>query len=362
MQKYRRVREMVQNKVAKFTAEERQLVQSEFRVSPLVTMADLAGTHSPSYIDRFLNGNQTDLELRNVGFPWSLQGVNRTLSSVGGTVAAATSICDLRRLQIKARQHKDDTDNKDRHDARNTTRNQHRTTTAAHPSPPLPPLPPPPPLWGAHLAGGTHHAFHDRGEGFCIFSDIAVAADVLLRRYPDLVQNVLVLDLDVHQGNGNAVLFAGRDDVFTFSLHCRDNYFSRREVVGDLDVELPPGCDDATYLATLHHWLGRIAREAHRRSSAHGDDVVGRQQPFDFIFYQAGVDILEEDRLGRMALTRDGVKRRNEMVFQFAYNMDAPLCITMGGGYPKHDNDWSPILDAHTDVYVQALQFLARHS
>jgi len=272
-------------------------------------------------------------------------------------VAAATSICDLRRLQIKAERGIHQKKNDDGDNARTNSTHQPATTTntSTHPHPKL---------WAAHLAGGTHHAFRSRGEGFCIFSDIAVAADVLLLHYPDLVQNVLVLDLDVHQGNGNAVLFEGRDDVFTFSLHCRENYFSKREVVGDLDIELPAGCDDATYLATLNHWLKRIANKGRRHNCGDGDgdvgDTVGRQQPFDFIFYQAGVDILGEDRLGRMALTREGVRRRNEMVFQFVSKMEAPLCITMGGGYPRDDDDWTPILDAHTDVYIQALQFLGR--
>ena len=316
-------------------------------------MADLAGTHSPSYIDRFLNGNQTKEELRNVGFPWSLQGVNRTLSSVGGTVAAARSICDRIRLQLKA-QYSSGTDEKDTDVNHENSANDSRGTADGH-------KPPPPPahLWAAHVAGGTHHAFHSRGEGFCIFSDIAVAANVLLTHYPDLVQKILVIDLDVHQGNGNAVLFEGVGEVFTFSMHCRDNYFSKKEV-GDLDIELPAGCDDATYLATLNHWLKQIEKEG-RRQSEGGRGADGRQKrPYDFIFFQAGVDILEDDRLGRMALTRAGIEKRNDMVFRFASNMEVPLCITMGGGYPKDKNDWTPILDAHADVYMQALRFLGR--
>jgi len=328
MGKYRKVRQIVQEKVSTFSDRERQLVQSEFRVSPLASVADLSSTHCPSYIDRFLKGNQSDRELRNVGFPWSQQGVNRALSSVGGTVAAATAICDLRRLQIL--------------DNINDTEHQDDSTTT-HKQPPGQ-------IWAAHLAGGTHHAFHSRGEGFCIFSDIAVAANVLLLHYPDLIRNILIIDLDVHQGNGNAVLFEGREEVFTFSIQCEENHFSKKETVGDLDIDLPAGCNDATYLATLNHWLKRIANEKKRE----------QRQPFDFIFFQAGVDILESDRLGRMTLTREGVRRRNDMVFQFATAMEVPLCITMGGGYPRDTNDWTPILDAHADVYLQALQFLGR--
>ena len=120
---------------------------------------------------------------------------------------------------------------------------------------------------------------------------------------------------------------------------------------GDLDIELPAGCDDATYLTTLNHWLKRLQRKDHHR---HGP-------PFDFIFYQAGVDLLEEDRLGRMALTQMGARRRNEMVYRFASEMEIPLCITMGGGYPKDNNDWTPVLNAHADVYLQALDYLGRY-
>jgi acetoin utilization deacetylase AcuC-like enzyme len=121
-------------------------------------------------------------------------------------------------------------------------------------------------------------------------------------------------------------------------MHCKGNYFSAKEE-SDLDIELPIGCNDQTYLSTLNHWLKRIKNEA-------GD--------FDFIFYQAGVDILESDRLGRMDVTQNGVKRRNTMVYNFALNMGIPMVITMGGGYPR--KDWEPILSAHTDVYVDAFE------
>jgi acetoin utilization deacetylase AcuC-like enzyme len=138
------------------------------------------------------------------------------------------------------------------------------------------------PWGGAHVAGGTHHAFYDYGEGFSVFSDIAVAANVVLQRYyPDIVKKILIVDLDVHQGNGNAVLFQGRPEVVTFSIQCEANYFSEKQT-SDLDIGLPVGCNDGTYLSTLNHWLNRILREG---------------GPFDLIFFQAGVDVLEADRL-----------------------------------------------------------------
>lgn len=133
---------------------------TDFPVSPLATFEELASTHSKEYIQRFLDGDQTEVEQRNVGFPWSPEGVNRALSSVGGTMAAACDVCEVWK-----------------------TRKQQGFAP-----------------WGAHIAGGTHHAFYDRGEGFSVFSDIAVAANVILKRYPDVVKQILIIDLDVHQG------------------------------------------------------------------------------------------------------------------------------------------------------------------
>lgn len=299
MEKYRKVRLLAQTWMASQSQEERKHVICDFRVSPLATVEDLTTTHCPEYVDRYLRGHLTKAELRNVGFPWSMNGVLRSLSSVGGTVAAAVSVCNALQQYPNS------------------------------------------PVWSAHVAGGTHHAFYDYGEGFCVFSDIAVAANVVLQRYPDLMRRILILDLDVHQGNGNAVLFQDREDVVTFSMHCDANYFSQKEE-SDLDVELPVNCSDETYLMTLRHWLKQIGEQA-------GD--------FDLVFFQAGVDGLTEDRLGRMSLTSDGMKRRNEVVFDFAREYKLPLVLTMGGGYPR--SDWTPIIEAHANVYFQAQQYLA---
>mmetsp|Transcript_8872 Transcript_8872/g.20145 ORF Transcript_8872/g.20145 Transcript_8872/m.20145 type:complete len:396 (-) Transcript_8872:19-1206(-) len=312
MQKYRKVRLAVQEKVARLSDEERSRVDCEFRVSPLATKEQLITTHDETYVDRYLEGKMTEAEIRNTGFPWSLQHVNRSLSSVGGTVAAACAVCEY-----EMRQSKDD----------------------------------PRPNWGAHIAGGTHHAFSDFGEGFCIFSDIAVAANVLLDKFPS-IKRILIIDLDVHQGNGNAVLFQGDDRVQTFSMHCAGNFFSKKEK-SDLDVELPIGCDDSTYLGTLSHWLRRI--EEHEFSN-----TSPSQKKFDFIFFQSGVDILKEDRLGKLEVTKEGVSTRNRMVFDFAQRLGCPLVICMGGGYPR--DDWEPIIEAHTDVYWEAYKYLSSWS
>ena len=362
MWKYERVRKQIQSSL--LLSEYDYDYDYDFHVSPLATKRQLETTHCPEYIQRFLNGQMTDQENRNVGFPWSKQGVDRALSSVGGTVAAATYVCDqLRRLRNQSRPSTSTTTPTSRPESESRRRSR--------------------PSWAAHVAGGTHHAFYDYGEGFSVFSDIAVAANVVLMEYPDVVRNILIVDLDVHQGNGNAKLFETNPNVFTFSIHCDANYFSKKEL-GDLDIELPAGCTDPTYLMTLNHWLNRF-KHAHfnaleqekeeeqeyqktptttTTSSGDSNDNdnkrVNSNDSFkiDLIFFQAGVDILDDDRLGRMDISSDGLRRRNEMVYQFANDIGVPVVVTMGGGYPKHEDNWSKLIDAHSNVYIQAYEFL----
>ena len=168
MSKYRQVRERIQNKILNLSNEEIGGVQFNFEVSPLVTKRDLLTTHCEKYVERYLIGDQTEAELRNVGFPWSPEGVNRSLSSTGGTLAAALSICNAKEKQLK------DVD----------IDGETASSTAKIP------------LFAAHIAGGTHHAFKDRGEGFSVFSDIAVAANVVLRDFSNIVSRILIIDLD----------------------------------------------------------------------------------------------------------------------------------------------------------------------
>lgn len=170
MSKYKQVRERIQNIL--LSQNETENVQFNFKVSPLVTNNDLVTTHCEKYVDRYMVGDLMDQELRNVGFPWSLEGVNRSLSSTGGTVAAALSVCYAKREQMmKVRNDYDD----------GSCINGNKKYGA---------------LFAAHIAGGTHHAFKDRGEGFSVFSDIAVAANVVLRDFPDVVSRILIIDLD----------------------------------------------------------------------------------------------------------------------------------------------------------------------
>ncbi|MDX1913921.1 MAG: histone deacetylase [Saprospiraceae bacterium] len=180
-----------------------------------------------------------------------------------------------------------------------------------------------------NIAGGTHHAFADRGEGFCCFNDQAVAANWLLRE--GLVQKILIVDLDVHQGNGTASIFADEPRVFTFSMHGERNYPTRKEK-SDLDIGLPDGIEDAAYLHILRETLPRIA------------DTF---QP-DFVFYQSGVDILASDKLGRLNISREGCRERDRVVFNFCKKNRLPVVASMGGGYSPRIAD---IVEAHANTF-----------
>lgn len=180
-----------------------------------------------------------------------------------------------------------------------------------------------------NIAGGTHHAFTDRGEGFCLLNDIALGAYYLLDE--GLAHRVLVVDLDVHQGNGTAQIFKDEDRVFTFSMHGAHNYPLRKEQ-SDLDIALPDGTPDGPYLQQLAYTLPLLI------------DTV---QP-DFIFYQSGVDVLATDKLGRLGLSLEGCKRRDQIVFEACKRNGIPVAVSMGGGYSERV---AVIVDAHANTY-----------
>jgi acetoin utilization deacetylase AcuC-like enzyme len=180
-----------------------------------------------------------------------------------------------------------------------------------------------------NIAGGTHHAFSDRGEGFCLLNDMAVAAFYLLKQQK--VQQVLIIDLDVHQGNGTASIFREIPQVFTFSMHGAHNYPLHKEH-SDLDIPLEDHTDDKTYLSLLMYTL---------------PNLFERYQP-DFVFYQAGVDVLETDKLGRLALTRQGCKERDRFVLQTCARHKVPLVVSMGGGYSPQI---AHIIEAHANTF-----------
>ncbi len=183
-----------------------------------------------------------------------------------------------------------------------------------------------------NVAGGTHHAFPDRGEGFCMLNDVGVAAHYLLET--GQVRQILVIDLDVHQGNGTAAMFQHEPRVFTFSVHGKDNYPLRKEQ-SDLDVELPTGTADELYLNTLYDTLPKL---------------IDRVQP-DFLFYVSGVDILASDRLGKMAVSREGCQQRDRFVFEQAIQRNLPITVSMGGGYSPRPTD---IVEAHCNTFRMA--------
>jgi acetoin utilization deacetylase AcuC-like enzyme len=180
-----------------------------------------------------------------------------------------------------------------------------------------------------NIAGGTHHAFTNRGEGFCILNDQAIAANELLDSGRS--ERILIVDLDVHQGNGTAEIFKHEPRVFTFSMHGEKNYPARKEK-SNLDVELPDGTGDKIYLEKLDFHLKKLLDEV---------------QP-DFLFYQCGVDILESDKLGRLSLSLEACRERDRLVLDLAKRNDIPLVASMGGGYSK---DIRVIIEAHSNTY-----------
>lgn len=185
-------------------------------------------------------------------------------------------------------------------------------------------------------SGGTHHAFADRGEGFCVMNDICIASNLLLARGE--AQRILIIDLDVHQGNGNAAIMADNPCVFVFSMHGEKNY-PYHKPASDLDIGLPDGTDDAAYLAILQENLPKILHSFNP----------------DMIFYQAGVDVLAADKLGKLSLTLDGCYARDKLVLETAHAASIPVAVVMGGGYAP---DIEIIVQAHSGVFAVANQLL----
>jgi acetoin utilization deacetylase AcuC-like enzyme len=185
-----------------------------------------------------------------------------------------------------------------------------------------------------NVAGGTHHAFADRGEGFCLLNDFAIAANYLLSQH--LVKKVLIIDLDVHQGNGTAAIFMGNERVYTFSMHGDHNYPFHKET-SDWDVPLPDGMNDNDYLNTLQACL---------------PDLINTVKP-DFVFYLSGVDILQTDRYGKLQVSEQGCLQRDEIVFTTLQKHGIPCAVSMGGGYSTQIKD---IVNAHCNTFKAAAE------
>lgn len=180
-----------------------------------------------------------------------------------------------------------------------------------------------------NIAGGTHHAYTNRGEAFCLLNDQAIGARYLQNN--NLASKILIVDLDVHQGNGTAEIFAEDASVFTFSMHGKSNYPFKKET-SDLDIALEDNCDDATYLELLKDTL---------------PELISRHQP-DFIYYLSGVDVIATDKLGKLSLTLQGCKERDRFVLQTCKDLEIPIMCSMGGGYSP---DIKTIVEAHANTF-----------
>jgi acetoin utilization deacetylase AcuC-like enzyme len=296
MAKYSRLRERV--------VRDGILEAGNLREAQAASWDDLALVHTPQYLHDVEHGTLPRETQRRIGFPWSPQMVERARRSVGATIQAA-------------------------HDA--------LTDGAA-----------------ANLAGGTHHAFSDRGEGFCVFNDVAVAAKVILRESAALKRRatsaplkgcptrIAVVDCDVHQGNGTASIFRDEGAVFTFSMHGANNFPFRKDV-SDLDVTLEDGAGDMDYLALLEKHLPA---------------VFAAHQP-DLVFYVSGADPYEGDRLGRLKLTIEGLRKRDAFVFAQCTARRIPVVVTMAGGYAT---DIDAIVTIHTNTIREAARITDHQS
>ena len=257
--------------------------QIMIKVPRLATREEVLLVHKKSYVERFLAGGLSEKEIRRIGLrPWKKEIIPRTLRLVGGALEA---------LEEVFRGY---------------------------------------PLAG-NMAGGTHHAFIGEGSGYCIFNDLAICAEVALSR-PG-VDRILILDLDVHQGDGTAEIFDGDERVFTLSLHGKNN-FPFRKKKSDMDIAFEDGTSDEEYLFVLSQVL---------------EEMTGKN--FDLIFFQAGVDGLASDALGLLNLSREGMRERNKRVFEWRKRLDLPLLIFMGGGYANPIDD---TVNAFCDLFLDA--------
>tara|TARA_A100000164_G_scaffold96431_1_gene83746 strand:- start:1399 stop:2292 length:894 start_codon:yes stop_codon:yes gene_type:complete len=265
---------LIQNKIVK-----------KFHKPYACSLETLSYAHSENYITSIKNKKLSKEGVKKIGFPLVDSVVQRSLVATGGTVLAS-------KLAIN---------------------------------------------YGisCNTAGGSHHANYDGGAGYCVFNDVAVASYYLLNR--GLANKILIVDLDVHQGNGNSEIFKDNRSVFTFSMHSKTNYPAKKSN-SDLDVELEDNLEDDAYIKTLKHNLNEL-----------------NQENFDFVFYIAGVDIHFNDRLGKLKISDEGIKSRDELVIENFFSKRIPICGVLGGGYNK---DFNKLVELHSILHQSCAKYI----
>jgi acetoin utilization deacetylase AcuC-like enzyme len=270
MEKYRKLRDLVS-----------QLDGVVLENAPAITDTQILYAHDPSYLIKVLQGTLSPQEQQEIGFPWSTQMVERSRRSAGATLAAA----------------------------------QVALTEGL----------------AANLAGGTHHAYRNKGSGFCVFNDSAIAARALQKEVNAKLK-IAIIDLDVHQGNGTAAILVNDSSIFTLSIHGENNFPFTKEV-SDFDIGLPDQTSDQAYMSALYQGL----------------EVLDTKFKPDFIIYLAGADPHEGDRLGKLSVSKDGMRERDECVFQYGLDRQIPIAFSMAGGYGVE-------IQSTVDIHLQTIQ------
>ena len=245
----------------------------------------LKGAHSQNYISNIINKSLDQNGVKKIGFPLVDSVIKRSLVATGGTVLASKLALEYR--------------------------------------------------IACNTAGGSHHANFNGGAGYCVFNDVAVAANYLLNK--GLVKKVLIVDLDVHQGNGNSDIFENNKNVFTFSMHSKSNYPAKKSK-SDLDIELEDNIEDQEYIEILKNSIQLL-----------------NKQKFEFVFYIAGVDVHFNDRLGKLKLTDDGIKKREEIVIENFFSKKIPICGVLGGGYNKN---FDKLVELHSILHETCARYI----
>ena len=275
--------------IKKFSALAEYLLQNnivkKFYIPKECSLETLSKSHSIEYINNIKNKTLDRKSQVRIGFPINDSVVKRSFLATGGTVLASKLALDFK--------------------------------------------------LSCNTAGGSHHAGYDYGAGYCVFNDVAVAANYI--KFKKKIKRILILDLDVHQGNGNSEIFKKDKDIFTFSMHCKSNYPAKKSE-SDLDIELKDNLEDKQYLQILKENLIKI-----------------NKYEFDYVFYIAGVDVHFQDKLGKLKLSDQGIYKRDEMVIENFFSKKIPLCGVLGGGYNKN---FDKLVELHAMLHRNCKKFL----